>query len=332
MKVFLTGATGFIGNALMRRVLDRGDEVRLLIRPGTPFPMKHPRIRIFRGSLEDAAILREGMRGCDAAFHLAAHVRVASKDRSLFDLVNLEGTRRVIEAAFQERVRKVVYTSSVVAIGPSAGAVADEETPRKTPYLTDYERTKALAEREIQNAVQKGFPAVIVSPSLVYGPTDLFKRYSFNRFLSGFIEGKWVPIPGSGRQVINPVYIDDVAEGHLLALEKGKIGENYILGGENVTINELAEAAGRLAKKKPSLWRLPFPVLKGLSRIELFLSKLQGREPRVTPRSLEIYRHDWAYSSAKAIRELGYRPTPLSKGLEKMAEWILKEGKPARKN
>jgi farnesol dehydrogenase len=294
----------------------------------------HPKIRIFRGELDDLAVLKKGMQGCEGVFHLAAWVRLASKQRSLFDRTNIEGTRRIIEAAFSEGVKKVIYTSSVVAIGPSHGTEANEETMRRTPFLTDYERTKALAEEEMVRAAQKGLPAVIVSPSLVFGPTDSFKigsrakiygdplkRYSFNRFLLDFVSGKSIGLPGDGHQVINPVYIDDVVEGHLLAMEKGRIGEKYILGGENITLNALAEEVIHLLHQKRRLVHLPLPLLKGLSWIEMGLSKIQGREPRISPRSISIYRYDWAYSSNKAKVELGYRPLPLKEGLERVLEW-----------
>lgn len=325
MKIFLTGASGFIGNALLKILLDRGDEAHLLIRKTTPSGIDLSRVKLFRGSLEDRATLREGMRGCDSVFHLAAHVRFASRDRAQFDRVNIEGTRHVLEAAALEGIRKIVYTSSVIAIGPSDGGVADETTIRKTPFLTDYERTKTRAEEEVLRAARGGLPATVVSPSLVYGPTDHLGRYSFNRFLAELGAGKWVPIPGSGDQAINPVYIDDVARGHLLALEKGEVGEKYILGGENITINALARIVCELLRKKPPLWHIPLPILSGLAWIETGLSRWQGREPRIDSASAEIYRHDWAYSSKKAIDRLGYRFLSLREGMEKTAAWILRE-------
>ena len=173
--VFVTGATGFIGGALVGALLNRAGRLHLLVRPESRLTVDHPKIQIFRGGLDDPAVLRKGMRGCDAAFHLAAWVRLASEDRALFDRTNIEGTRRIIEAASLEGLKRVVYTSTVVAIGPSHGTDANEETVRRTPFLTDYERTKALAEEEMMQAARKGFPAVVVSPSLVFGPTDPFK-------------------------------------------------------------------------------------------------------------------------------------------------------------
>ncbi len=319
--VFLTGATGFIGGALAGRLLSQVKALHLLVRPGSHLSIEHPKVRIFRGGLNDPEVLRKGMRGCEVAFHLAAWVRLASEDPLLFDRTNIQGTRDLIEAASSEGVKKVIYTSSVVAIGPSHGTPADEESVRRTPFLTDYERTKALAEEEVMRAVQRGFPAVIVSPSLVFGPTDSLKRYSFNRFLLEFVTGRFIGIPGDGKKRVNAVYIDDVVEGHLLALEKGEIGEKYILGGENIPLNALAEMAIDLLKKKRRLIHLPLPLLKGLSWIEMGLSKIQGREPRMTPRSIAIYRYDWAYSSDKARRQLGYRPLPLKEGIEKLLAW-----------
>lgn len=321
MTVFVTGATGFIGGALLKRLLDQAKGVHLLVRPGSSLTLDHPKIRVFHGGLDDLAVLKKGMRGCDALFHLAAWVRTASDDRLLLDRTNVEGTRRIIEAASSEGIRKVVYTSSVVAIGPSNGTVADEKTIRRTGFLTGYERTKALAEEEMVEAARNGFPAVIVSPSLVFGPTDSLKRYSFNRFLLDFITGRFTVLPGDGEQVINAVYIDDVVEGHLLALEEGRIGERYILGGENTSLNALAELVNGLLKKKRRPPHLPLPLLKGASWIEWGLSAMLGREPRITPRSIAVYRHDWAYSSEKAKAELGYRPIPLREGVKRVIDW-----------
>lgn len=325
MALFLTGATGFIGGALARRLLSRGETLHLLVRPGSKLVIDHPRIRVFRGGLEDVAVLRKGMEGCDAAFHLAAWVRLASEDPLLFDRTNVEGTRRFIEAASLEGIRKIVYTSSVIAIGPSGGAIANEETVRRTPFLTDYERTKTAAEEEMIKSAEKGFPVVIASPSLVFGPTDSLKRYSFNRFLLDFITGRLLAIPGDGMQVINAVYIDDVVEGHLLALEKGRAGERYILGGENTTLGGLAELVLRSLGKKRRLVHLPLPLLKGLSWLEVAISKMRRCEPRLTPGSIEIYRHHWAYSSDKARSELGYRPITLKEGIERVLAWALLE-------
>ncbi|HZR46924.1 MAG TPA: NAD-dependent epimerase/dehydratase family protein [Candidatus Manganitrophaceae bacterium] len=321
MTLFLTGATGFIGGALLRRLLDPAEAVHLLVRPGSSPALDHPKVRVFRGGLDDLAVLKEGMRGCDAVFHLAAWVRTASDDRLLFDRINVEGTRRIIEAASSEKVRRVVYTSSVVAIGPSNGTVADEKTVRRTGFLTDYERSKALAEEEMTAAARDGFPAVIVSPSLVFGPTDSLKRYSFNKFLLDFIAGRLTVLPGDGKQVVNAVYIDDVVEGHLLALEKGRIGERYILGGENISLDALSERVIDLLKKNRRPLHLPLPLLKGLSWIEWGLSTMLRKEPRITPKSIAMYRHDWAYSSDKAKAELGYRPIPLDEGIRKLVDW-----------
>lgn len=324
MKIFLTGGTGFIGGALLRRLIGRGDQIRLLVRSESSFPDPPSQIELVRGTLSDLDVLRAGMRGCDALFHLAAWVRIASKDSSLFERTNIEGTRRILSAASEEGIKKVVYTSSVIAIGPSGRAAANEETIRKTPFLTDYERTKTLAEAEVRfQALQNGLPAVIVSPSLVFGPTSSLTRYSFNRFIWEFAAGRMPGLPGDGKQTINPVYIDDVVEGHLLALDKGKRGERYILGGENISIEGLAIKINDLLPKKRPLRKIPLPLLKGLSWIELGLSQMQRREPRVTPRSVEVYRHHWAYSSKKAETELGYHPMPLQEGLEKTVVWIL---------
>lgn len=327
MTLFLTGASGFIGGALLQSLIQRGDEIRVLIRPHTPFTIDHPRVRVLRGDLNDVAVMRKGMHGCDLVFHLAALVRLQAQNRGSFDQANVEGTRHLIEAAAEEKVAKVIYTSSVLAIGPSDGTIADETTSRKGSYLTDYERTKALAEIEIMRAVREGFPAVIVAPSLVFGPAPLIKAFSFNRFLFELLTRRWGMIPGNGCQVINAVYIDDVVEGHLLAAERGKIGKRYILGGENVTVNDLTQRVKNLRGGTLKLFHMPLSVLWGFSWVELALARFQGRDPLFSPHTIEVYRHDWGYSSDRAFHELGYRPLSLSEGLEKMQAWLTKQRK-----
>ncbi len=327
MTIFLTGGSGFIGGVLLQRLIQRGDDIRVLIRPHTRFTVDHPRVHVLRGDLNDVAVMRKGMHGCDLVFHLAALVRLQARNRASFDQSNVEGTRHLMEAAAAEKVAKVIYTSSVLAIGPSDGGIAGEKTARSGPYLTDYERTKALAEVEVMRAISEGVPAVIVAPSLVFGPGPSIKLSSFNRFLSEFLTRRWGIIPGHGDQIINPVYIDDVVDGHLLAAEHGKIGEKYILGGENVTVNDLTQKIKNLREGKPKLFHLPLSVMWGFSWIEYAWAAVQGRDPLFSPDTIEICRHDWGYSSGKAFRELGYRPIPLIEGLEKMRTWLTKERK-----
>lgn len=322
MKLFLTGSTGFIGNALVRRLLNVADKIHLLIRPESSFHFHHPKIQIFRGGLADPSVLREGMRGCDGLFHLAARVGVYAKDPLLFDRINVQGTRNIIDAAIKTGVKKIVYTSSVVTLGATDGWVANEKTLRRFPFLTDYERTKALAEKEVEDAIHQGLPAVIVAPSLVFGPTVSLRFDSFNSFIMTSIKKRVIWVPGDGEHLINMVYIDDVVNGHLLALEKGEIGEKYILGGENRSIRKVIEEVVSILNKERSMMPIPYAALKPLVWIEWLMARFHRRMPRTTPHASDIYRHDWAYSSQKAIEQIDYQYRPFREGLEETIIWL----------
>ena len=327
MRVFLTGGSGFIGQALLRRLLDRGDHVHLLLREGRPLlgvsPIHHANMTIFRGGLHDQVLLCQGMRGCDLVFHLAAHVGLTSGESALFEETNVDGTRNVIDAALAEGVKKVVYTSTVMTIGPTEGFIANEETSRQSDYLSDYERTKAMAEAEVKSAAQRGLPVVIVSPAFVYGPGRR-SRSSLNRFLHEGMSRGYALIPGGGGQKINMVYVDDVVEGHLLAASHATIGEKYILGGENVTIHDLALKLKRLVPRRLTLLHLPWPLIHGVSRMAWLISLFQGGVCRMPPQFVTMIQQDWAYSSKKAIDGLGYRLTPLNQGLSLMLQEFCK--------
>ncbi len=315
VKFFLTGGSGFIGNALLRRLLDIADEVRLLVRPQSPFRIDHPQIKIFRGTVTDAALLRVAMQDCDGLFHLAARAGVDGPDPMWFEQTNVEGTRQIIKAAFECKVKRIVYTSSIMTFGATDGTIAQEESLRRFPYFTDYERSKALAEETVHAAIHRGLPVVIVSPTFVYGPSIATRADSFNAYVLRALTKCVVALPGDGFQVINPVYIEDVVQGHLLAFKKGVIGEKYILGGENVSISRLIGEIGSITKIKRCVLPIPLPLLKLGGWIEFQMARMQRRGARLTPSSAEVYRHDWAYSSEKAGKQIDYKSRSLRSGL-----------------
>jgi farnesol dehydrogenase len=321
--VLITGATGFIGRALVRRLSGEGMTLRLLVRrPDQAAGLTPPNTTLIQGSLEDAETLRRAVSGCGAVYHLAALARGWAEDPSEFDRANVAGTRNLLAAAAEAGVRRVVHTSTVMAIGPTDEVVADETFVTPFPALSDYQRTKREAERVVDEFVKKGLEVVTVSPSLVFGPSSSTRRTSFNRFLQDFIRGRPVVIPGDGTQRLNLVYLEDVVEGHLLAMAKGRSGERYILGGENVGMVELADRVNRLMGTTRRLHHIPFSMAKAVGAIEEVRSGLFGVEPLITRRGVEVYRHSWTYSSEKARRELGYHPTPLTDSLQMTIRWL----------
>jgi nucleoside-diphosphate-sugar epimerase len=323
MRIFLTGGTGFIGRAVLSGLLRDGHEVVALVRdPGRLPPERPPGLSVAKGDLSGVGFLVEALKGCRRVFHLAAMARAWHPDPDEFNRTNVEGTRHLFEAALRARVEKTVYTSSVMAIGPTDGFVADESTPNATAPLSNYQRTKALAEEVAVTYVRKGLPLVVVLPSLVYGPSGDSRRVSFNRFLQDFLIGKPVVIPGDGTQRLNAVYLDDVVAGIRLAIEKGRPGERYILGGENLSVRELADRVNDIAGTKWGVRHVPFWMAKAAGLIEEGRARLLNRNPLITWTSVETYRHSWTYSSEKAKRELGYAPRSIREGLALTLEWL----------
>ena len=224
-------------------------------------------------------------------------------------------------------MERVVHTSSVMAIGPSGATPADENTMRKIPAASPYERTKELAEMEVFHYLDKGLPVVLVLPSLVYGPCDRFTRYSFNRFLYDYLRGKLPGIPGDGERFLSAVFIDDVVEGHRLAMEKGRIGERYILGGENTTPNELMQIISDLTGRRRKVRRIPFALAYAFAVFSEWQARWTSLDPWVNRGNLVNFLRNWAYSSQKAEKELGYRHRPFREGVAQTIDWLIRAGK-----
>jgi nucleoside-diphosphate-sugar epimerase len=325
MKLFVTGGTGFIGHALIQRLAEQGHEIRVLTRrPEKLSAGDLPGILPVVGDLSNLTVLRKAMEGCYQVYHLAALAQAWAPRAQEFDRSNIEGTRNLLEAARHAGAARVVHTSTVMVIGPTDGFVANESRPIPTHHLSHYQRTKAAAEREVAESVQRGLSVVTVSPSLVYGPGTGERRNSFNRFLHDFLTGRLVAIPGDGSQFLNCAYLDDVVSGHLLAMERGRIGERYILGGENISVRDLVCLVNEVAGLNRAILHIPFWVAGVAGLVEQIRARLTGCTPLLTRESVEIYRHSWAYSSDKAIRELGYQPRGLREGLELTVRWLRK--------
>jgi nucleoside-diphosphate-sugar epimerase len=323
MKIFITGGTGFIGRALIKTLLEQDHEVRALTRrPHKLNHIRHPAFVPIQGDLSDVSLLRRAMDDCRQVYHLAALARAWSRHADEFDRSNIEGTRNILEASLQAGVDRVVHTSTVMAIGPTDGFIADESTPIPLRHLSHYQRTKAMALEQVARSAQKGLPVVTVSPSLVYGPGTSERHVSFNRLLHSFLTGKPVVIPGDGTQSLNCVYLEDVVKGHLLAMQRGRIGERYILGGENISLRELVKMINDISGTHRKLLHIPFWVAKFAGLLDEARARIIGGTPLLTWKSVEIYRHSWTYSSEKAVREIGYKPRTLQEGLEQTLRWL----------
>lgn len=324
MKYFITGITGFIGSNLARQLAIDGHSVHAIIRGTVPAGLKDiPGMQLYKGDLQDKEAMKRAMKGCDVAFHLAAFARPWAKDPGDFHRINVEGAANVFEAALECGVKKVVFTSSAATMSPSPGLEpVDEDITRKIPYFNAYESTKAEAEELAWEFCNKGLPVVIVNPTRVYGPGPINASNSLTKMIDGYRKGSWRIIPGDGQKIGNYVYIDDVVHGHVLAAQKGRAGERYILGGENLTFNQLFEVISHVTGSKRHMVHLPLPVMTIVSKIMVWQNSITGIPPAITPDFVKKYMVHWSLSSEKAISELGYSITPFETGVKETIEWL----------
>ncbi|RKP48359.1 hopanoid-associated sugar epimerase [Trinickia fusca] len=324
--VLVTGASGFVGSAVARAALARGFAVRVLVRANSPRKnVEALDAEIVVGDMRDEASMRAALRGVRYLFHVAADYRLWAPDPADIERANLEGTEATMRAALAEGVERIVYTSSVATLKVTReGNVADETAPLTAEQAIGvYKRSKVLAERAVERmVVEQRLPAVIVNPSTPIGPRDV-KPTPTGRIIVEAALGK---IPAFVDTGLNLVHVDDVAEGHLLALECGRIGERYILGGENLPLQQmLADIAAETGRKAPTLslprWPL-YPLAFGAECV----AKITKREPFVTIDALKMAKNKMYFTSAKAEHELGYRARPYREGLRDALAWFREAG------
>jgi farnesol dehydrogenase len=321
LKVLLTGGTGFLGKNVARRLAAAGHSLRLLARGSSRLEGLPTDAEIVRGDVVDAPSLRMAADGCDAVVHMAAMVKMWTTDRSQFDRVNVDGLRHVLDAAEAAGAR-VVYTSSFMALGPAGPTPGDESLVHRGGARNDYERTKAAADVIAREAAAAGRDIVILYPGVVYGPGDLTDGNIVVKMVSDHLAGRFPGIIGPGDRLWCYSYVDDVVEGHLAALERGRKGERYVLGGENVPMDGLFQTLHAVSGTRPPRFHIPYPVASALGYALVGWAELTGQPPLLTHEVVGVFREHWAYSSAKAERELGYRSRPLRDGLERTIEWL----------
>ena len=324
--IFVTGATGFIGTKLVNALLAKGHSVHALSRAASNREgLMHERVRLVQGDLLDRDSLRKGMEGCSQVFHLAAYAKNWSRDPSVFFRQNVDGMTNVLDAARDAGIKRVVFTSTIVVFGPRpAGVIGDESMPRITPkYFTEYEESKAVAERKALEYVKKGHPIVIVNPTRVYGPGKLTEGNSVSLMIDMYDRGKVPVLLNNGVNVGNYVLVDDLVRGHILAMERGKIGERYILGGENASLKRIFELVDEASGKKHFQFSLPPSIAMLYGSLEKKRAEWLRMYPQITPGWVETFLQNWAYTCAKAERELGYTITPLKDGIKLTYDWLM---------
>jgi dihydroflavonol-4-reductase len=321
----VTGGTGFVGSAVARALLAAGHRVRALVRPNSDRRnLAELCVELVEGSLEDPQSLTRAVGGCRYLFHVAADYRLWVPDPAAMFRTNVEGTRDVLATAISAGVEKVVYTSSVATLGLAPEGSADEETHSSADdMIGPYKRSKFLAEKVVHEFVaERGLPAVIVNPSTPVGPRDL-KPTPTGRLILEAARGH---MPGYVDTGLNIVHVDDVAAGHLAATEMGQIGERYILGGENMSLEQiLAEVAQLVGTRAPRV-RIPYSVAYPVAVGAELVARVTGREPFITVDGVRMARKRMYFSSAKACRELGYRPRPAREAIADAIAWFKTSG------
>jgi farnesol dehydrogenase len=320
----ITGASGYIGSQLARRLASQGHQVHALYHsPSKARSLENTSgIRTFHGDILHAGSLREAVRGCDGVFHLAAYTKPWHRDPRTFQRYNLEGALNVFHAARAAGANRVVFTSTAGVINPSFGRPSTEDCPRTIDYFTEYERTKAQAEDKARELSKAGMEIITVNPSRVYGPGLLSTGNGVTRMLSYYLQGRFRIIPGDGSSIGNYAYIEDVIKGHIQAMDQGRSGERYILGGDNISYNDFFDLLSDISGKHFRMFHIPFYLLHAAASLMEVRARLTGAEPLLTPPWVKKYGHNWELSSEKAERELEYAATPLELGLSKTVDWL----------
>jgi len=325
MRALVTGATGFVGSAVARALLREHWQVRTLVREHSDRRnLRQLEAEIVVGDLADRASLDRAIANCQALFHVAADYRLGAREPAQLYRTNVAGTRNILEAARQAGVSRMVYTSSVATIGiPADGSPGREDTPvALTDMIGHYKRSKFLAEELVYESARAGTSVVIVNPSTPIGAGDV-KPTPTGRMVLDAACGRMPAYVDTG---LNIVHVDDVAEGHLAAFHHGRIGERYILGGQDMTLREILAQIALLVGRKPPRIRLPHTLLLPIAFAAEALARVSGRETRITVEGVRLARKRMFFSSDKAVRELGYGWRAPARAFEDAVRWFREQG------
>jgi dihydroflavonol-4-reductase len=322
MTTLVTGASGFVGSAIVRKLLERRHDVRVLVRKTSRrINLEALPIDIVVGDLTDRDSLRRAIRGCDTLFHVAADYRLWVPEAAKMIEVNVNGTRSLMEIAGELGVQRIVYTSSVATLGlPKDAKPANEDTAVSgKDMIGPYKRSKFDAEALVREmASRHGLPVVIVNPSTPIGPRDI-KPTPTGKIVVEAASGHMPAFVDTG---LNVVHVDDVAEGHALALERGVVGERYILGGDNLTLEEILNIIAKQTRRKPPKFKVPHNAVVPMAAMAEVWARLTGKEPFATLDGVKLARKKMFFSSERAMGSLGYRPRPANEAIADAVSWF----------
>jgi dihydroflavonol-4-reductase len=322
--VLVTGASGFLGSAIAAALRARGDDVRVLVRPSSPRANLNPGDTVCEGDLRDRASLAAALKGVRFLFHAAADYRLWARDPEEITRNNVEGTRLIMEEALGAGVERIVYTSSVATLKLADGAASTENHPLAAGEgIGAYKRSKVAAERLVETMIRRDrLPAVIVNPSTPIGPRDV-RPTPTGRIIVEAASGR---MPGFVDTGLNLAHVDDIAAGHIAALERGRVGERYILGGDNVFLADMLADIANIVGRRPPKLKLPRTMLYPLAYGAELLASVRGVEPFITVDGLRMARHHMFFDDSKARRELGYVSRPYREGLSDAIAWFRGHG------
>ena len=325
MKTLVTGATGFLGRHVARQLSERGESVRVLARASSDTrALEGFRSERVTGDLRDAASLDRALEGVTHVYHVAADYRLWARDpREIYES-NVSGTQNLLDAARRAGVEKFVYTSTVATIAvPRDGDLPSERTESSVDEMIGhYKRSKFQAEQSALRAAESGLPVVIVNPTTPVGPGD-WKPTPTGKIILDFLKGR---MPGYVDTGLNFVPVEDCARGHLLAAERGRTGERYILGGSNLTLKQLLDMLAAVSGRSAPRWKFPHALAYVAGCVDMAVSKALGREPRIPLDGVRMARHKMFVDSSKAGRELGFTSGPLEAALERAVAWYESNG------
>lgn len=326
MKVLVTGATGYVGHNLALDLANKGYDVNILVRDtNSVFTPQHKNITVCKGDITDRDSINSAIRDCEWVFHSAAFARLWARKLSDFYDINVEGTRYLLDASVHHGVKKFCFTSTCGVIGTCVKDPLSEDDPRTIAFDNNYNLSKYLAEKLVAEYAKNGLFAVTVSLSKVFGPGIENRPVSVNKLIKDFISGKITFAPSPGHLLSNYVYIDDCVQGHVQAIEKGRSGEKYILGGENLSFKEFFDVIRKVSGKKGKLFYAPETIATIYGWIHYLQAKIKNQDPHFTGKDVGHIYCNKSFSCAKAEKELGYTITPFPEAVERTIQFLMKQ-------